>query len=58
MGNAKRYYFTSPTDAKFEKSIIEYRCSTGVCPDDWPCGRFEEQAVNDIKSEQAIDELE
>ena len=58
MCNAMRYYFTSPTDNKFEKSIIEYRCRTGACPDDWP-GALQELIEKDrIKTEQWNDEQE
>ena len=56
MCNAMRYYFTSPTDRKFEKSIIEYRCRTGICPDDWPSGRFEQDAKDEIMTELLKDE--
>ena len=58
MRNAMRFYFTSPTDSKFEKSIIEYRCRTGICPDDWPAGRFEQDQKREILEQITNEEEE
>ena len=40
MNPPMRFYFTSPSDESFQMRLIEYRCKTGICPDNFPAGRF------------------